>query len=133
MKKIIILALLVTTVLTGCSGGEKKKENRKNIEFTVVPRVDIPQELLTTLENQKTEEFSMSFGTGDFLYIATGYGKMPTGGYSIIVDEVSETDKEVFFHTTLRGPAASEPVNKMESYPYIVVKIEYTDKKIVFE
>lgn len=132
-KIFIVLAAVVCAVLIGCSGKKTGDEARSDIEFTVVPRDDIPEELKTLIEEKKSEEFSMSYGIGECLYIAKGYGKVPTGGYSIRVDSVEQTKDEIFFHSTLLGPEASEPVNKIQTFPYIVIKIEYTDKKIVFE
>lgn len=103
------------------------------MDFTVVPREDMPDEIKGIIEEKQSGEFTMSYGMDGYLYIMRGYGTMPTGGYSIRVDSLAETSDEIFFHTTLVGPQASEPVNKMKTCPYIVVKIEYTDKKIVFE
>ena len=41
----------------------------------------------------------------------------------------SRKEDEIYFHSTLLGPEASEPVNKTKTFPYIVIKTEYTDKK----
>ena len=56
-----------------------------------------------------------------------------TGGYSISVEELYETADAVYIHTGLIGPAKGELVAEAESFPYIVVKVEYTDKRVVFE
>lgn len=135
MKKVflIVIAIVICGLTVGCTGNKVKDSSRSDVEFTVVPRDDIPDELMKFIEEKKKEDFSMSYGIGESLYIVKGYGTVPTGGYSIVVDSVSETRDEIFFRSTLKGPEASEPVNKMQTYPYIVVKIEFTDKKIVFE
>ena len=127
MKRLVLIFALLVMVFTGCSGKSAKNEGRTDMDFTVVPREDMPD------EEKQSGEFTMSYGMDGYLYIMRGYGTMPTGGYSIRVDSLAETSDEIFFHTTLVGPQASEPVNKMKTCPYIVVKIEYTDKKIVFE
>lgn len=133
MKKLVLIFALLVMVFTGCSGKSEKNEGRTDMDFTVVPREDMPDEIKGIIEEKQSGEFTMSYGMDGYLYIMRGYGTMPTGGYSIRVDSLAETSDEIFFHTTLVGPQASEPVNKMKTCPYIVVKIEYTDKKIVFE
>lgn len=35
--------------------------------------------------------------------------------------------------STLIGPSAGEAVNKLATYPYIVIKTEATDNNILFE
>ena len=133
MKRYLLLLLIPILLINGCSVKKTDTDGRTDMDFTVVAKEDIPKELLTVIEEKKNEEFTMSYGDGEFLYIVEGYGKMPTGGYSIRVDEMYETTDEIVIHTMLMGPKAGEAVNKMETYPYIAVKIEYTDKNIVFE
>lgn len=132
-KIYLILAIIFCTVLAGCSGKKTKDGIRTEMDFTVVPRDEVPEELKNLIEEKKAEEFSMSYGIGGYLYIIKGYGSVSTGGYSIRVDSVEQTEDEIYFHSTLLGPEASEPVNKIKTFPYIVIKTEYTDKKIVFE
>lgn len=125
--------LLMLVLLTACGGGKVSKQQETPLDYTVVPRSDVPETLLNTLNEKKSESMTMTYGEGEYLYIIVGYGVMPTGGYSISVERLVETEDEIFIKTNLRGPAAGEAVNKAESYPYIVVKTEYTDKKVVFE
>ena len=120
-------------LLTACGGSKVSKQQETPLDYTVVPRSDVPETLLNTLNEKKSESMTMTYGEGEYLYIIVGYGVMPTGGYSISVERLVEPEDEIFIKTNLRGPAAGEAVNKAESYPYIVVKTEYTDKKVVFE
>ena len=133
MRRIILLFVMFTLLLGGCKTTEITKENRKALDYTVVSRSEIPPELLAVIDERRMEEFSMSYSLDGYLYIAVGYGMKNTGGYSVRVDEVYETESNVGIHTTLIGPAAGEAVNKMATYPCIVVKLEYIDKKIIFE
>lgn len=126
-------SLLMLVLLTACGGSKVSKQQETPLDYTVVPRSDVPETLLNTLNEKKSERMTMTYGEGEYLYIIVGYGVMPTGGYSISVERLVETEDEIFIKTNLRGPAAGEAVNKAESYPYIVVKTEYTDKKVVFE
>lgn len=126
-------SLIMLVLLTACGGSKVSKQQETPLDYTVVPRSDVPETLLNTLNEKKSESMTMTYGEGEYLYIIVGYGVMSTGGYSISVERLVETEDEIFIKTNLRGPAAGEAVNKAESYPYIVVKTEYTDKKVVFE
>ena len=62
-----------------------------------------------------------------------GYGVQETGGYSISVNECYLTKNAVYFDTTLIGPMKGEKINQVKSYPYIVVRMGYLEKNVVFE
>ncbi len=132
-KTLFLVGVFLVLVLVGCSFRESSDKNKTAIDFTVAAKDSIPDEIVKTIDGKKSEEFAMSFTVDGYTYIAVGYGEQATGGYSIRVDEMYETDSSVGIHTTLVGPAAGEAVNKMATYPYIVVKIEATDKNVNFE
>lgn len=133
MKKFLLLLVLLMILLVGCGGGKVTDEKETSLDYTIVPRADIPETLMNTLNDKKQESMTMTYGEGEYLYIIVGYGKKPTGGYSISVEKLTQSSSEIHIRTNLRGPAAGEAVNKADSYPYIVLKTEYTDKKVVFE
>ncbi len=60
-------------------------------------------------------------------------GKQNSGGYSVAVEELFLTDNAIYIDTNLIGPSQDDLVTQGVTYPYIVVKLEYMDKKIVFE
>lgn len=142
-KRHILLEIIILSViacLAGC-GVEKKEGNEKikDIEFTVLGEENIPEELKQIIEEKKEKEFKITYQDGDFLYICVGYGKQETGGYSITVNELYLTANAIYVDTNLIGP---EPENRElyhaqekdgTSYPYVVVKIEYLDKAVVFD
>lgn len=132
-KKFIIIVAVIAICLTGCGKGGKQMTERTEVSYTVVPRDELPEELKRVIDEKKKEPLTMSLGLGEYLYIVEGYGTMPTGGYSISIEYVEQNDEEIFFKSKIIGPKTSEPVNMVKTYPYIVVKTEYTDKKIVFE
>ena len=132
MKRILII-FVALCMLCGCSSTKITKEDKTQVDFTVVEKSAIPPELLRIIEEKKAEDFTMSYSLDGYLYIAVGYGTKNTGGYSIQVEELYETKSNIGSNTTLVGPKAGEAVNKMPTYPFIVVKTEYIDKNIIFE
>ena len=118
-------------MLGGCSGKEKE-EDRSLLEYTVVTTENIPDELMELIENQKENECRLTYETDGYLYIVRGYGEQDTGGYSIAIEECSMDEDTVYLDTTLIGPTHKKDVDQSVSYPYIVIKIEQTDKDVSF-
>lgn len=112
MKKLAVWAagLLLSCVclLGGCSdkGAEEKV---KDLEFTVVGQNEIPKELMDMIEQKKTEEFRLTYTSGEDLYIAVGYGEQQTGGFSISVPEFYLTENSMVIKTELQGPGTGRP------------------------
>lgn len=133
--KIRLTAVLLTIIMciSGCGMKKETQEKVRDIDFTVVESEDIPGELKKVIEEQKDEEFRMTYGTKEYLYICVGYGEKETGGYSISVDELYLTKDAIYIDTNLLGPKKDEVVSKDKSTPYIVVKIEYCDNTVMFK
>lgn len=124
---------LVCILLTGCQMKTQDKEKLRDLDFTVVSDERVPEELKAILEEKKSGEFKTTFQDGGSLYICIGYGEQESGGYSITVKELYLTDNAIYVDTNLLGPSTEESQRKGASYPYIVLKIEYLDKTVVFE
>lgn len=135
MRKFIltILCLSICISALGCSAEHLSTEKIRDIEFTVVDEENIPEELEEMIDEKEELPFKLSYADGGELYIAVGYGKQPTSGYSIEVKELYETRNAVYIHTNLIGPAKDEMILERATYPYIVVKLEFIDKNVVFE
>lgn len=127
--KILVFVSLVL-LLTGCGISEKQEEKTGDLEFTVVPEVNVPQELQKMIEEKKKTEFLVSYGDRENLFIAIGYGEQPTGGYSIQVKELYETRDSIYVDTVFQGPSKKEDISQNCSYPYIVLQMEYMDKPV---
>ncbi len=132
MKKVLPLVFTML-FLCGCSVQSDDNKKLNDLEFTVMSQDEIPQELAAQIEEKQQEEFKLTYSDSENLYIARGYGMQETGGYSIAVDELYETENAVFFHSSLIGPAAGEKADNNESFPYVVVKLKWIDKNVVFE
>lgn len=135
LRKIILLLMIVITGLevTGCKTEETDVKKLKDLEFTVVEDVDLPGELKEIIDEKKENPFKLSYSNKDNLYIVVGYGKQNSGGYSISVEELYLTSNAIYIDTNLIGPSQDDMVTQGVTYPYIVVKLEFLDKSIVFE
>lgn len=124
---VVFTALFMSMCLTGC----KEEEKIRDLDFTVVAGDCIPKELITEIEGKKQEEFHLTFKDKDYLYLCVGYGKKEMLGYSICVEELYLTQSSIVLDTTLLGPKNTKE-STGESYPYIVIKMEYIDATVIF-
>lgn len=134
-KKIalLVILLLFSFLLTGCKISTSNTDKLNDITFTVVPEEEQPEELRTLIEEKKEEVLKLTFQDDKYLYICVGYGKQEMGGYSITVNELYLTENAIYIDTNLLGPTESDEKNQAPSYPYVVVKMEYLDKTVVFD
>lgn len=128
-----MVAVLLTMMLSGCSVLSEERVKLRDLDFTVLAEEKIPEELLSIVNEKKVEPFKLTYSDKDYLYICIGYGEQATGGYSIAVNELYETDSAIYVNTELLGPEPSEKSNPTPSYPHIVLKTEYLDKTVIFE
>lgn len=132
-KALILIGILsMSFLLSACKTEKTEMKKIKDVDFTVVEEADIPKELKEIIEEKKAEPFKLSYSNTDYLYIATGYGEQPTGGYSIVVNDLYLTKNAIYFDSNLLGPPKDEMVTQALTYPYIVVKMELIDKSVVF-
>lgn len=135
MKKIIstILSFCLLLILTACTAEKLSTEKIRDIDFTVIEEENIPEELQTMINEKETTPFKLTYADKGALYVAEGYGEQPTSGYSIEVKDCFETTNAIYVHTNLMGPAKDEKIVEKATYPYIVIKMEYIDKNVVFQ
>ena len=135
MKKrwgILLLAFCLLG-LTACAAGKLDTEKIRDIEFTVLSKEELPEEFMTQIEEEKSGQMKLNYGDKGYLYIARGYGTKTTTGYSVEVFQCYETGNSVVIKTGLQGPGKKEEILKKKTYPYVVIKMEYTDKQVVFK
>ncbi len=135
MKKIflLIITILLLCSIAGCSAEKLSTDKIRDIDFTVLEEENIPEELQTMIKEKRTEVFQMTYADKGALYIAKGYGEQASSGYSIEVKDCYETKNAIYIHTNLIGPAKEEKIVEAKTYPYIVVKLEFIDKNVVFQ
>ena len=118
-----VAAVAVMLLFTGCSFGTLKEQKTGEIEY----------EIKEAGKKEMWISYADTGNEGRYLYIVRGYGRQETTGYSIEVNECYETEHTVVVRTTLLGPQKKEKTHKKKTYPYIVIKIPYTDKQIIYE
>ena len=135
MKKVVPLLffLIVMLAFSSCSAEKIANEKIRDIDFTVVEEKHIPEELQAMILEKKNTPFKMTYADQGELFVAQGYGKQSTSGYSIKVTECFETENAIYVHTNLLGPSKEEKITETETYPYIVFKMEFIDKNVVFQ
>ena len=93
----------------------------------------VPEELRNVLEEKKSKSFKVTYEDEGYLYICVGYGEQKTSGYSISVKDLYLTKNAIYVDTELVGPGSQEQTAEAVTCPYIVLKLEYLDKSVVFE
>lgn len=130
----LLLTIIITMIgLTGCKTEDTNIKKVKDLDFTVVEDGDLPGELKEIIDKKKENPFKLTFSNQEFLYIAVGYGKQNSGGFSIAVEELYLTNNAIYVNTNLLGPSKDDLVSHGITYPYVVVKLEFMDKKIIFD
>lgn len=124
--------IMVSLCMCGCAMEGEEEAKLRDLEFTVIAEEEQPEALLEVIEEKKASPFQISYTLGEDLYLAIGYGEQRTGGYSISVDALYETENNIVVDTTLIGPGAEENVIDSITYPYVVIKTELIDKDVDF-
>ncbi|HJC57011.1 MAG TPA: protease complex subunit PrcB family protein [Candidatus Eisenbergiella intestinipullorum] len=130
---LLAAACLAAFFLGACTTSEQQSGSQDDMEFTVVSEDRLPEELKQIVDEKKQEAFKLTYADAGYLYICTGYGKQDSGGYSITVDSLYETENAIYVNTNLLGPKAGTASGDSPSYPYIVIKVEFRDKTVVFD
>lgn len=134
MKRIGLYILSAGCILLLCACSVRKENTKKlrDIEFTVVDSLEVPKELQEEIDDKKEDVFKITYADEGYLYIARGYGKQDTSGYSVEVKSCYEAEESICLKTNLLGPPKGEDVVEGKTYPYVVIKTEYSDKNVTF-
>lgn len=131
MRCLVICLFLFT--LTGCVSEPVKTEKLRDLEFTVLDKLSVPDEFQALIEEKKEKPFRLTYADAEELYIAEGYGAQLKTGYSVEVTELYETENTIFIHTNLLGPGKEEETKEITTFPYVVVKLKLIDKNVEFD
>ena len=125
----VLLGFLLVFQTAGC-GSKDPYPKVQDLEFTVVEEEDYPRELANAISQKKESAFRLTYSDGENLYIAVGYGKQPTGGYSIQISQVYLSEDVVVVDSNLMGPEGEGA--GAASYPYLVIKTGFREEPVVF-
>lgn len=128
-----LVVLLLLCILTGCISEPVSTEKLRDLEFTVVDKLSIPEEFQKIIEENKHNPFQLTYADNGELYIAQGYGAQLKTGYSVKVTELYETENAVWINTCLMGPGKEEKTKEITTFPYVVVKLKDIEKNVVFD
>lgn len=125
--------ILPMLLLSGCVSRPLKTEKLRDLEFTVMDKEKVPEELKAAILENRDLPFKLTYADQGYLYIAEGYGPQQKSGYSVEVTGLYETENAVYIHTNLLGPEKGEKTQDVVTYPYVVVKLQYIEKNVVFD
>ena len=140
MKKVI--SVLAVFVLISC--GAKKTSDSKSLYEVLTTQTDGGgnikfYEILTEpneikmLENDPLLADKMKKSDiSNSNYVILNMGEKNTGGYSIGVEKVEETDKNIIITVKENNPAPDAMTMQVITYPYTVVKIN-SKKEIIIK
>ena len=140
MKKVI--SVLIVLVLISC-GAKKTTESGSKVLYEVLTEqsdgggnikffeiLTEPNEI-KMLENDPLLKDKMKHDDiGNSNYVILNMGEKNTGGYSIGVEKVEETDKNIIITVKENNPAADAMVTQAITYPYTVIKV-HSKKEII--
>lgn len=129
---VLLMCVLVSVGMTGCSMTDVNSDKVSELDFTVVEDKDLPTELKKLIDEKKENTLRMTYTTKDYTYMVIGYGTQETSGYSIRVNDVYLGKNAVYADVSLIGPAAGEEVTEMPTTPYIVIKVEKREESVIF-
>lgn len=142
MKKVI--SVLLVFVLISC-GAKKTSDSGSKVLYEVLTEqsdgggnikffeiLTEPNEI-KMLENDPLLASKMKHDDiGNSNYVILNMGEKNTGGYSIGVEKVEETDKNIIITVKEINPAPDAMVMQVITYPYTVVKI-HSKKEIIIK
>ena len=131
---ISVFCLVFSVILLSGCGVEKYDDTKVgDLDFTLLSEEDIPKQVMEVINESKSENFRKTYTDNDYLYIIIGYGAQPTTNYSIVIEDLYEAPNAIFVSSMLKGPSKQEEVVKKETYPYVVLKLKYNDKTVIFK
>ena len=126
-------AVAAQCLLQGCVSEYGSTEKLRDLEFQVVSEEDAPEELRSAIDEAQEKPYQIIYAEQDTLWIAEGYGKKDTSGYSVGIRELYETEDAVHVRASLLGPGKGEKILETATYPCVIVRTEYVDKEVLFD
>ena len=134
-KGVLGIGIGIVLVLTiqGCSVSKLKTDKVADIEYEIVEMEQWPEEVAILIEENKDAPMKLSYIDQGKEYIVIGYGKQSSSGFSVEILEVYESENALYVETNLLGPKSDEETASLNTYPYIVIRIDENKKPIVYD
>ena len=123
---------MIAILASGCTIRKEDTEKLRDIDFTVVESEDVPEDLRDIIQEKQENETKLFYADEGYLYVVRGYGKQDTSGYSVEVRDCYETENTICVETNLLGPPKGEEIVDKPTYPCVVIKMEYSEKDVIF-
>lgn len=124
---LVILVLIFSGSCCGCVKKLNIHGKRQKVEYTICKDSNLPEQLKVLLEKKKKKAETFTYRNSMYLYLVVCYGQKKYSGYSVKVEECSQSEDTLFLRTQLIGPSAGEPVMETLNYPYIVLRCRQMD------
>ena len=141
MKKVIWV--LAVFVLISCGGTKKTSDSKGlyeilteqsngggNIKFFEI--LSEPNEIKMLENDPLLKDKMKSSDISNSNYVILNMGEKNSGGYSIGIENVEETDKNIIITVKENNPSPDAMVTQVISYPYTVVRI-HSKKEIIIK
>lgn len=137
VKRVMLAAVVLLLLMMVISCGEKQKpkrtyESMKDAVYEIVSGSDVPHKVNEKIFKERDKGFGFSYRDNEGMYIAFGFGRQNTGGFSIQLAAVKENEDEILIEAKLIAPAPEEVVSTSPSYPYMILKMDNTEKNVEF-
>jgi hypothetical protein len=142
MKKVI--SVLIIFVLISC-GAKKTSDSGSKVLYEVLTEqsdgggnikffeiLTEPNEIKMLENDPHLTEKMKHDDISNSNYVILNMGEKNTGGYSIGVEKVEETDKNIIITVKEVNPPADAMVMQVITYPYTVVKV-HSKKEIIIK
>lgn len=138
MKKVISVFAVFVLISCGAKKGSDSKalyevlteqsDGGGNIKFFEI--LTEPNEIKMLENDPHLADKMKQVDINNSNYVILNMGEKNTGGYSISVEKVEETDKNIIITVKEKGPAADAMVMQVITYPYTVVRV-HSKKDII--
>ncbi|WP_264554175.1 protease complex subunit PrcB family protein [Flavobacterium sp. N2038] len=140
MKKVI--SILIVFVLVSC--GAKKTASSTALYEVLTEQTDgggnikffeiltEPNEIKMLENDPLLADKMKQDNISNSNYVILNMGEKNTGGYSIGIEKVEETDQNIIITVKENNPAADAMVTQVITYPYTVVRI-HSKKEIIIK
>lgn len=137
---ILLLTMVIAIVISGCQNNSSEPENStggeevsEEVAFETVQLNNAPADIQTTLQQKWLEKSTFTIPSGDHLYIIITRGEMPTGGYSVTIDNIQKQGNELLVTYVTKDPKKDEMVTQAITKPFTIVRTKLTNARVNFK